>query len=115
MGKESHKDLERGDLIWLNFTPQAGFELKGRHPAVVISPHWYNKRSNFVLIAGITSSPSNWTYAYELPEGLKTTGKVYVDQLKSYDLRARSWSYVETITDEAWLNGLLDRVGTLTQ
>lgn len=115
MSKVSNKDLDRGDLIWLNFTPQAGYELKGRHPGVVVSPNWYNKKSNFVIVAGITSVQTNWTYAYPLPSGLKTHGKVYADQIKSYDLNARSWGYIESINNQAWIKGLLERIGTLTQ
>ena len=28
----------RGDIIWLNFTPQAGHEQMGTRPALVLSP-----------------------------------------------------------------------------
>jgi mRNA interferase MazF len=33
---------ERGDIVWLNFNPQAGHEQMGTRPAMVISPKAYN-------------------------------------------------------------------------
>ena len=35
---------ERGDLVWLNFTPQIGHEQYGKRPAIVLSPQAYNKK-----------------------------------------------------------------------
>lgn len=29
---------EAGDIVWLDFTPQAGREQAGRRPALVLSP-----------------------------------------------------------------------------
>ena len=29
---------DRGDIVWLNFTPQAGHEQAGHRPALVLSP-----------------------------------------------------------------------------
>ncbi|MBO1346635.1 MAG: type II toxin-antitoxin system PemK/MazF family toxin [Hormoscilla sp. GUM202] len=34
----------QGDIIWLNFTPQAGREQAGRRPALVLSKTRYNRR-----------------------------------------------------------------------
>ncbi len=34
----SHYVPERGDIVWINFTPQAGHEQAGKRPALVISP-----------------------------------------------------------------------------
>ena len=34
---------EKGDLVWLDFNPQAGHEQKGRHPAICISQKKYNQ------------------------------------------------------------------------
>nr|WP_279574428.1 type II toxin-antitoxin system PemK/MazF family toxin [Leptospira noguchii] len=31
--------------MWLNFTPQAGHEQKGRRPALVLSPKEYNSKT----------------------------------------------------------------------
>lgn len=33
---------DRGDLVWIDFTPQAGHEQAGRRPALVLSPQTYH-------------------------------------------------------------------------
>ncbi|WP_315858091.1 type II toxin-antitoxin system PemK/MazF family toxin [Cyanobium sp. Morenito 9A2] len=35
---------DRGDLVWLEFTPQTGSEQAGRRPALAISPKAYNAK-----------------------------------------------------------------------
>jgi mRNA-degrading endonuclease toxin of MazEF toxin-antitoxin module len=40
----------RGDLIWLQFKPQAGHAQAGHRPAVVISPSSYNRRVGLALL-----------------------------------------------------------------
>ena len=35
---------EKGDLVWLDFDPQAGHEQKGRRPAICVSQKIYNKK-----------------------------------------------------------------------
>jgi len=32
----------RGDVVWLDFEPQLGREIKKRRPAVLLSPYNYN-------------------------------------------------------------------------
>jgi hypothetical protein len=34
----------RGDVVWLQFNPQAGHEQAGHRPAVVVSPKDYNAK-----------------------------------------------------------------------
>ena len=60
------------DLIWLNFSPQAGSEQAGRRPAVVLSPAAYNSRSHLALVC----PPSGG----RLQENLKKRGSVGDDQ-----------------------------------
>jgi len=45
---------ERGDIVWINFNPQSGFEQKGRKPAVVISPNEYNEKTGSGLFCPVT-------------------------------------------------------------
>ena len=40
---------DRGDLVWLEFTPQAGSEQRGRRPALVLSPKAYNGKVGLAL------------------------------------------------------------------
>ena len=38
-----------GDVVWLEFDPQAGREQAGRRPALVLSPQNYNKKTDLLI------------------------------------------------------------------
>ena len=46
---------DRGDIVWLQFTPQTGHEQAGHRPSLVLSPASYNRRSGLMLCCPITS------------------------------------------------------------
>jgi mRNA interferase MazF len=79
----------RGDVIWLDFTPQAGHEQSGRRPAVVLSPAPYNAKVGLALVCPITTQAKGYPFEVALPERGKVTGVILADQVKSIDWRAR--------------------------
>ncbi len=80
---------DRGDLIWLEFTPQAGHEQAGRRPALVVSPKSYNAASGLALLCPVTSRVRGHPFEVALPEGGAVTGVVLSDQIRNLDWRAR--------------------------
>ena len=80
---------DRGDLIWLTFSPQAGREQAGRRPALVLSPRLYNERSGLVVVCPITSRAKGYPFEVPLPEGTAIAGVVLVDQIRSVDWQSR--------------------------
>jgi mRNA interferase MazF len=80
---------ERGDIVWLRFDPQRGREQAGRRPAFVISPRAYNRKVGLALFCPITSKVKGYPFEVELPKGLKASGAVLCDQIKSLDWRVR--------------------------
>ena len=46
---------DAGDLIWLDFTPQAGREQAGRRPAVILSRRSYNEKTCLAVVCPATS------------------------------------------------------------
>lgn len=77
-----------GDLIWLDFDPQAGREQAKRRPALVVTDQAYNRASGLVLVCPLTSRRKQ--YPFSLPVNIdKVEGAVLVDQLKSLDWSAR--------------------------
>ena len=80
---------ERGDVVWLQFNPQADSEQDGRRPALVISPKIYNQKVGLALFCPITSQVKGYPFEVVLPEDLKTSGTVLTDQIKSIDWRSR--------------------------
>ena len=80
---------ERGDLVWLDFDPQAGREQSGRRPALVMSPRSYHQVSSLMIVCPITSTHRGYPFEVALPEGLRIQGFVLVDQVKSLDRHVR--------------------------
>jgi mRNA interferase MazF len=79
----------RGDLIWLQFNPQAGHEQARHRPAVVISPSSYNRRVGLALCCPVTSQVKSYPFEVVLPPGLGVEGAILADQIKSLDWRVR--------------------------
>lgn len=81
---------ERGHLIWLTFTPQAGHEQAGRRPALVLSPASYNGKVGLLLACPITSQSKGYPFEVALPAGLPVSGVILADQLRNLDWRVRN-------------------------
>ena len=88
---------ERGDLIWLNFNPQAGHEQAGLRPAVVISPSAYNGKVGLALCCPITNQAKGYPLEVALPQELKTLGVVLSDQIKCLDWKTRRAKFIEKL------------------
>ena len=86
---------DRGDLVWLEFTPQAGSEQRGRRPALVLSPKIYNGKVGLALFCPVTSKIKGYPFEVELPDGTAVSGVVLSDQLKSLDWRSRKVKFIE--------------------
>jgi mRNA interferase MazF len=91
---------ERGDIIWLEFNPQAGHEQAGYRPAFVVSPRAYHRKAGLALVCPVTSRIKGYPFEVPLPAGGKTRGVILSDQVKSLDWRARKAAFVERVVDE---------------
>jgi mRNA interferase MazF len=80
---------ERGDIVWLNFTPQTGHEQRGKRPALILSPKIYNEKTSLCICLPITSKVKGYPFEVALPEDLEVRGVVLSDQVKNLDYRAR--------------------------
>jgi mRNA interferase MazF len=87
----------RGDLVWLDFDPQAGREQAGRRPAIILSEADFNDLTGFAVVCPITNQSKDYAFEVPLPEGLPFTGVVLTDQLKSLDVRKRKLRIIGSI------------------
>ena len=92
---------ERGDVIWVTLTPQAGHEQAGRRPAVVLSPRAYNNKAGLAIVCPITSQVKGYPFEVVIPAGLPVAGAVLSDQVKSLDWRARRATRLCALPSEA--------------
>lgn len=84
----------RGDIVWLNFTPQAGHEQRGKRPALVISPIEYNKKTGLAICCPITSNIKGYPFEVEI-NGKKINGAILSDHIKNLDWKAREIKFIE--------------------
>lgn len=90
---------DRGDIVWLDFNPQAGHEQKGRRPALTVSHREYNGKVGLGLFCPIARNIKG--YPFEVAVTGKTiSGCVLADQVKSLDWTVRDVEYVEKLDDE---------------
>ena len=82
---------DRKDIIWINFNPQMGREMKDLHPMLVLSPKSFNARTGLVIGLPMSSSESNLTnpFAVDNSKGLNQRSFVICNQPKSLDWRQR--------------------------
>jgi len=80
---------DRGDIVWVDFDPQAGHGQSGRRPALVVSPRSYNQKVGLVLLCPSTSRRKGYPFETPLPKDLNVAGVVLADQVKSMDWKAR--------------------------
>lgn len=78
---------EAGDIVWLQFDPQAGREQAGHRPAVVLSPASYNGRAGMIICCPTTTRIKG--YPFEVVLAGHPRSVVLADQVKSQDWRAR--------------------------
>ena len=80
---------DRGDIVWLNFTPQAGHEQAGHRPALVLSPAQYNAASGLMLCCPMTTQVKGYPFEVPVDAPGGKSGVVLADQVKSVDWEAR--------------------------
>jgi mRNA interferase MazF len=91
----------RGDLVWLDFSPQRGHEQSGRRPALVLSPIDYNRKTGLALFCPITSKKKGYTFECALPDGLGVSGVVLADQVKNLAWHERNVELAGVMPPEA--------------
>jgi mRNA interferase MazF len=100
---------ERGDLVWVRFTPQAGHEQAGHRPAVVVSPAAYNRLLGLALVMPVTNRAKGYPFEVPIPAGAAVSGVILADQLKSIDWRARGVQFKGRL-DEETMRAAIGRV-----
>jgi len=95
---------KRGDVVWLQFDPQAGHEQAGRRPAVVLSPETYNQKTSLALFCPVTNRVKGYPFETQLPPASPVSGVALCDQIKSLDWAAREAEFIcelpeDTIND----------------
>ena len=81
-----------GDIIWIDFDPQAGREQAKRRLALVVTDRSYNRASGLVIVCPLTSRRKSYPFALPVLVD-KVEGAVLVDHVKSMDWAARKAAF----------------------
>lgn len=92
--------VKQGDIIKLNFNPQAGHEQAGYRPAVVVSNNFFNQKTSMTIVCPITNTNNQFPLHIPLDERVKTTGVILCEQVKALDLKARSYQTIEQLPND---------------
>ena len=87
--------FEQGDIVYLDFDPQAGHEQKGRRPALVVSNDLFNRVSSLTMVCPITHTDRGHPFHVRLDNRTKTDGVIMCDQARMLDLNRRRASFEE--------------------
>jgi len=89
---------EAGDIVWLQFDPQAGHEQAGHRPALVLSPAAYNGKTSLIVCCPMTTQAKGYPFEVDIAGG--RNGIVLADQVKSLDWRVRQAEFIGTISED---------------
>ena len=78
---------DAGDIVWLNFTPQAGHEQARHRPALVLSPR-LQRQDNLMVCCPVTTQIKNYPFEVQIASTTPSS-VVLADQIKSLDWRVR--------------------------
>lgn len=94
---------DAGDLVWLDFNPQAGREQTGRRPALVLSAQRFNLKTSLAFVCPITSKIKGYSSEVQLPAGLPVHGAVLCSHLRSIDWQIRNPVLIGKAPDDVLL------------
>jgi mRNA interferase MazF len=100
-------------MIWIDFNPQVGSEMKDEHPMLVLSTKSFNERTGLVIGLPMTHAASNESnpFAVRYVGPKNEVGYVLTHQPKSFDWRLRNarphhWKHVAPAIFEDACEGL---------
>lgn len=87
-----------GDVVWIDFDPQAGHEQAKRRPAVVLTPKAYNEKTSLFICVPLSTKIKGYPFEV-LIEGDKDSVALS-DHVKSLDWNARRAEYKTKVSQD---------------
>ncbi len=88
-------DPDRGDIILLDLSPQAGTEMAGEHRIIVLSERAFSVATGWAAGCPITTKVKGSPFEVPIPRGLKTVGCVVASEVRTMDYIARRSRFIE--------------------
>jgi mRNA interferase MazF len=103
----------RGDVVWLDFSPQAGHEQAGRRPALVLTAQEYNEKRKLAIVCPITTKVKGFYFEVPIAAG-EIQGAVLADQVISLDWTQISMR-VSAVAPAGVIEQVLDKIADLLE
>lgn len=92
--------IKQGDIIRINFGPVIGHEEDKYRPGLVVSNDDYNSYCGGIVLICPVSHAKDFPLHIDLPSGLKTEGKVLCEYIRTLDINARNYEYIESVSED---------------
>jgi mRNA interferase MazF len=86
---------DRGDIILIELSPQAGTEMAGEHRAIVLSEQMFSIATGWVVVCPITTKIKGSPFEIQIPKGLKAHGCIVASELRTMAYIARRAKFME--------------------
>ena len=94
---------DAGDVVWLEFDPQAGHEQSGHRPALVISPAAYNGKTGRMVCCPLSTKIKG--HPFEVLTSVDGVNcAVLSDQVTSLDWKVRKAKKKSVVSPEVMLH-----------
>lgn len=110
MSKSKKYIPNKGDILWLDFEPQKGKEIKKMRPALILSPQEYNIHG-LAIACPITSKVKGYPFEVKI-KNEKIDGAILADHVRNLDWKERKAKFIAKASREEMLN-VLKLVGLL--
>ena len=99
---------DKGDVVWMEFSPQVGREITKRRPALVLTNKQFNRITKVVWVCPVTSNVVNRPFKIPVSVG-GIKGAILLNQIKSFDWMERKAAFI-TKLDSKVLNDCLAKL-----
>jgi|AGTN01.3.fsa_nt_gi Growth inhibitor len=86
---------ERGDIVLLNLSPQAGSEMAGEHRCLVLSEARFSVATGYAVVSPVTTKIKGSPFEVPIPPGFKAKGCVVASEIRTVDYMARGIRFME--------------------
>ena len=94
---------DTGEVVWLEFDPQAGHEQAGHRPALVISPASYNAKTGLMVCCPMSAKIKGHPFEVVTQvDGVDCA--VLSDQVKSLDWKVRRAKKKAVVSEDVLVN-----------
>jgi mRNA interferase MazF len=81
---------DAGDVVWIDFDPQAGREISKRRPGLVLSPRIYNVSAELCVVCAMTSKRKGRRFEVVVADD----SVVVADQIRTMSWRHRRAEFI---------------------